>query len=137
LTYFELNPCATTAIQPHRRIQLLSSSFPDYGTAYPAMADATLRNRKPVEVPHSASLGEKSKKRARNDDDEISPFISITDILRVLSGLLVISCVFSWLITDGESLTWGYRPKLSRWRTLKALFVLLPLLPPFSMPMQE
>ncbi|KAF8539596.1 hypothetical protein BDD12DRAFT_837210 [Trichophaea hybrida] len=89
------------------------------------MADASLRNRKPVDVSPSPPPSEKSKKRSQNDDDnddEISPFISFTDILRVLSGLLVISCIFSWLITDGESLTWGYRPKFSRWRTLKALF---------------
>ena len=63
----------------------------------------------------------------RDDDDGSGgAFISLVDALRVLSGLVLISCLFSWLITDGESLTWGYRPRLSRWRTFKALFVVPP-----------
>jgi hypothetical protein len=83
-----------------------------------------LRQRKPL--PPS-----KKKKKDNGDDDEEldNPRfgISLMDVARVLSGLLLISCIFSWLITDGTSLTWGYRPKLSRWRTLKAFFVRLPL----------
>lgn len=89
--------------------------------------DPTLRQRKPLPatagLPSEQEVDTKKKtKRRVEDDDEISEGISFVDILRVISGLLVLSCLFSWFITDGESLTWGYRPRLSRWRILKAAF---------------
>ncbi|KAI5801112.1 hypothetical protein EDC01DRAFT_716374 [Geopyxis carbonaria] len=48
--------------------------------------------------------------------------ISLLDIIRVLSGILLLSCLLSWFVTDGQSVSWGYRPKISRWRSLKSLF---------------
>ncbi|KAA8911620.1 hypothetical protein FN846DRAFT_773871 [Sphaerosporella brunnea] len=84
-----------------------------------------VRQRKPLPLPDEPSP---SKKKTKNEDDDANLIdnprfgISILDVLRVLSGLLLLSCIFSWLITDGTSLTWGYRPRISRWRTLKAFF---------------
>jgi hypothetical protein len=79
-----------------------------------------LRQRKPVRIP--------AEKKEEEEEEEDNPRfgISFLDCARVLSGLLLLSCVFSWLITDGTSLTWGYRPRISRWRTLKGLFVRRP-----------
>ncbi|TGZ79834.1 cytochrome b5 [Ascodesmis nigricans] len=57
-----------------------------------------------------------------DDDDQIVYGISFVDMLRVLSGIVVLSCLLSWFITDGESFTWGYRPHITRWRTIKGLF---------------
>jgi len=85
-----------------------------------------LRNRKPPElnaVPPAAPLAIKKPKRPTDDyDDEIPSGISFVDILRVISSLLALSCVFSYFITDGESLAWGYRPRVTRWRTFKSIF---------------
>ncbi|KAL8786540.1 MAG: hypothetical protein Q9195_008171 [Heterodermia aff. obscurata] len=54
--------------------------------------------------------------------------ISLLDILRLLTGLLLLSSSLSWFIT-GDSLLWGYRPALTRPSRLKAWLV-HPLLPP-------
>jgi hypothetical protein len=78
-----------------------------------------LRQRKPVRIPAE-------KKEEEEEEDNPRFGISFLDCARVLSGLLLLSCIFSWLITDGTSLTWGYRPRISRWRTLKGLFVRRP-----------
>jgi hypothetical protein len=83
-----------------------------------------LRHRRPpVDSPAALEEESRKKKRQQKADDEEDSGISFVDILRVLSGLLLLSCTFSWLITDGESFTWGYRPRLSRWRHLKNVFV--------------
>jgi hypothetical protein len=74
-----------------------------------------LRNRKPPElnaVPPAAAPPPTAIKKPKRptddyDDDEISSWISFVDILRVPSSLLVLSCVFSYFITDGESLAWA------------------------------
>ena len=50
------------------------------------------------------------------------PF-SILDILRVLAGLLILSTGLSFVVTDGESLTWHQRPKWMQFRVLKSYFV--------------
>jgi hypothetical protein len=81
-----------------------------------------LRNRKPAATDTPTGAPPKSKKKLV-DEDEDGAFISLTDIFRVLSGLLLLSCLFSWFVTDGESITWNYRPKITRWRTLKAFLV--------------
>ncbi|PWW80078.1 cytochrome b5 [Tuber magnatum] len=89
------------------------------------MAEDTIRNRKPppttlaAEAPVSPTGND-------NDDDEnnlnISEGISLVDILRVLTGALLLSVIFSWFVTDGESITWGYKPRALRWNNLKNLF---------------
>jgi hypothetical protein len=87
-----------------------------------------LRQRKPAPATADTDTTDTTtttKKKKEPEEEEHNPRfgISLLDCARVLSGLLVLSCIFSWLITDGTSLTWGYRPKISRWRTLKGLFV--------------
>ena len=53
---------------------------------------------------------EKEKKTKRSprervdEEDDYSPWL---DILRVLSFLALVSCGLSWLVSGGESLTWG------------------------------
>ncbi|KAI5928254.1 putative heme binding protein [Camillea tinctor] len=46
------------------------------------------------------------KQRVRDEDDDYSPWV---DILRVLTFLALASCGLSYLISGGESFTWGIR----------------------------
>lgn len=97
------------------------------------MAEDTIRNRKLSPTsgasapppPPSLSLGPTDE----GDDPNISKGISLLDVLRVLTGALLLSSIFSWFVTDGESITWGYKPKSLRWNSLKNLFVIIPLPP--------
>ncbi|RPA97269.1 cytochrome b5 [Choiromyces venosus 120613-1] len=87
------------------------------------MAEDTLRNRKPP--PTTLTPGTPANANPTDDDDNdanISKGISTIDVLRVLTGALLLSVVFSWFVTDGESITWGYKPKALRWNNLKNLF---------------
>jgi len=90
------------------------------------MSDGIPRHRKPP-LPSADAVAEGFSGKKADEDEPLPRIISFIDLLRVLSGLLLLSCVFSWLITDGSSLTWGYRPRISRWRTLKSIFVPPPL----------
>ena len=40
------------------------------------------------------------------DEDDYSPWM---DVLRVISFLIVASCGLSYLVSNGESFTWGLR----------------------------
>ncbi|EFQ94810.1 hypothetical protein CFE70_004352 [Pyrenophora teres f. teres 0-1] len=47
--------------------------------------------------------------------------ISVLDILRIIAGMLILSCGLSYLTTSGESLTWGYNAWWTRageWKSL-------------------
>ncbi|KAF2466423.1 uncharacterized protein BDR25DRAFT_336568 [Lindgomyces ingoldianus] len=61
----------------------------------------------------------KSEKSASNDS---APALSVIDVLRILAGMLVLSCGMSYLSTSGESMTWGYNPWWTRAREWKALW---------------
>ncbi|KAL2755457.1 hypothetical protein ACRALDRAFT_2105582 [Sodiomyces alcalophilus JCM 7366] len=75
----------------------------------------------------SSETKPKGKKRSKSgdaeeDDEPYSPWV---DILRVLSFLLLASCGLSYLISGGESWTWGFDNKprylrLGYWKNLVA-----------------
>ena len=53
------------------------------------------------------------------DDDKVSHNkFRFTDLLRVLAGLALLSCVLSYFIV-GDSFTWGYRPWWTRPRQVR------------------
>lgn len=84
-----------------------------------ASEDPSLRNRKPPSATAAAVVSDKDK----NIHEEVSSSISFVDVLRVLSGILVLSTVMSWFVTDGESLAWGYTPAALKWKNVKMMFV--------------
>ncbi|EOA85355.1 hypothetical protein ACJQWK_06495 [Exserohilum turcicum] len=47
--------------------------------------------------------------------------LSVLDVLRILGGLVLLSCGLSYLSTSGESMTWGYNPWWTRAREWKGL----------------
>ncbi|KAI5813979.1 hypothetical protein BZA77DRAFT_250712 [Pyronema omphalodes] len=94
------------------------------------MTDLRQRQRRPAvdsSVSSTSSTGttedqEPHQRKQEIEDENEDSGISFVDILRVIMGLLLLSCTFSWFITDGESISWGYRPRISRWRHLKNVF---------------
>ncbi|EEY19488.1 conserved hypothetical protein [Verticillium alfalfae VaMs.102] len=57
-----------------------------------------------------AKTGTKAK-AARTDDGETDAFSPLIDVLRVLSFLAVASCALSYVMSSGESFTWGFDDK--------------------------
>lgn len=81
--------------------------------------DPSLRNRKPPPATVAVVPG-----KDKNVDEEVSG-ISFVDVLRVLSGILLLSTLLSWFVTDGDSFTWGYKPASFKWKNVKLMFVRL------------
>jgi hypothetical protein len=60
-------------------------------------------------------LAQKTKigSRAVEDADEEATRIGVTDVLRVLGGVILLSSALSWFVTN-DSILWGYRPAFTR-----------------------
>lgn len=61
------------------------------------------------------------KKAVKDQAAKTSDGLSLLDILRIISGVLVLSTGLSYLTTSGASMTWGYNPWWTRAREWKAL----------------
>ncbi|KAF2744034.1 cytochrome b5 [Sporormia fimetaria CBS 119925] len=66
----------------------------------------------------TALLKQATKEQARKESQK---GFSVLDILRILSGLLILSAGMSYLSTSGQSMTWGYNPWWTRAREWKTL----------------
>ncbi|MBE3046163.1 hypothetical protein IMZ48_27220 [Candidatus Bathyarchaeota archaeon] len=89
------------------------------------MADsAELRQRKAA----PAAEDKPRKTRARNKEEDEDRYTPWVDVLRVLSFLFVASCALSYLVSNGESFTWGmkHKPNYMRVDWWKSHFVRLP-----------
>jgi hypothetical protein len=86
-----------------------------------APADATSS----AGVPNLAAAKEKAelKQAVKEQAEATSNGLSVLDVLRILGGLVLLSCGLSYLITSGESMTWGYNPWWTRAREWKSLMV--------------
>lgn len=105
------------------------------------MADtAELRQRKAAPAAEAEPKPRKMTARDRKaKEDRYTPWI---DMLRVLTFLFVTSCALSYLISSGESFTWGMKQtptylRLSWWKRhfvcpspLPAFHILAPLFTP-------
>lgn len=76
-------------------------------------------------VPDLAAAKEKAelKQAIKEQAEETSNGLSVLDVLRILGGLVLLSCGLSYLSTSGESMTWGYNPWWTRAREWKSLIV--------------
>ncbi|KJZ80259.1 hypothetical protein HIM_00109 [Hirsutella minnesotensis 3608] len=76
------------------------------------MAESELRQRRPQADEDDAAPVATSTTRTTaaqvDADDDYSPWV---DVLRVLTFLLVASCGLSYIISGGESFTWGFQNK--------------------------
>ncbi|KAH0610472.1 uncharacterized protein H6S33_011999 [Morchella sextelata] len=84
--------------------------------------DPAIRNRKPLPTDTTAGMPGVGGSTKRKIKSEVQSGISFLDVLRVISGIIVLSGVMSWFVTDGESLTWGYKPAALRWNNVKMMF---------------
>ncbi|KAI4697544.1 uncharacterized protein J4E84_000674 [Alternaria hordeiaustralica] len=73
--------------------------------------------------PTSSGAQEKAelKKAVKEQAAATSNGLSVLDILRILGGVLLLSCGLSYLSTSGESMTWGYNAWWTRAREWKSL----------------
>ncbi|KAI9878826.1 MAG: hypothetical protein M1830_010395 [Pleopsidium flavum] len=54
-----------------------------------------------------------SREIGDGNEEEQATRIGVTDVLRVLGGVILLSSVLSWFVTN-ESVLWGYRPAFTR-----------------------
>jgi hypothetical protein len=47
----------------------------------------------------------------------------VLDVLRIIGGVVLLSCGLSWLVTPEKSLTWGWHPWFLRVGEWKAIVV--------------
>ena len=83
------------------------------------MSDAnTTRRRKPAEPPkkhdddeivEKNKHGQSTQETTSDSDEHTNPWFSLLDVLRILTGLTVLSVSLSYFIT-GSSLLWGWNP---------------------------
>jgi hypothetical protein len=77
--------------------------------------------------PTSSSVGADEKAELKQAVKEqaaaTSNGLSVLDILRILGGIVLLSCGLSYLSTSGESMTWGYNAWWTRAREWKSLMV--------------
>lgn len=96
----------------------------------PTTAAPDARHEDPIPIPRApASTAEAKKelKAAANEQAErTSNGLSVLDILRVLGGLALLSAGLSYLVSSGESMTWGYNAKWTRLREWKNALVRAP-----------
>ncbi|KAI0451805.1 hypothetical protein F5B21DRAFT_485655 [Xylaria acuta] len=69
-------------------------------------ADEIEREREEVEAERLRRENRTPKEKVVDEDDEYSPWV---DVLRVISFLIFASCALSYLISSGETFTWGMK----------------------------
>ena len=76
----------------------------------------------PPTAKDDSSTSTSKPKAYLSDPDEGPSRLSLLDVLRVLSGLFLLSSTLSYFIT-GNSILWGYRPAITRPARIKAWLV--------------
>lgn len=59
---------------------------------------------------------------SKSEESEDNSSIGVVEALRIVAGLLLISCIASYFVT-GDSVTWNYRPWWIRPKALTAWLV--------------
>ncbi|KAJ2974948.1 hypothetical protein NUW58_g8496 [Xylaria curta] len=69
-------------------------------------AEEIEREREEAETERLLRKDRSPKEKVEDEDDDYTPWV---DILRVISFLIFASCALSYLISGGESFTWGMK----------------------------
>lgn len=85
-------------------------------------AEEIEREREEAETKRLERKNRSPKEKLEEEDEEYTPWV---DILRVISFLIFASCALSYLISNGETFTWGMKhpPKYLQTDWWKAKFV--------------
>lgn len=88
-------------------------------------ADEIEREREEAEAGRLRRKNRTPKEKVVEEDDDYSPWV---DVLRVISFLIFASCALSYLISGGETFTWGMKhpPKYLQADWWKSKFVCCP-----------
>jgi len=118
----------------HSKLHLLDPSHSTVATRKSTAMAA--RYRGPAGGPPSdaPSLSAPPAKPASTTTAANEPGFSVTDVLRVVGGFLLLFGGLSYLTTNGTSMTWGYNPWWTRLREWKGLWVCIPLTPSSHLP---
>jgi hypothetical protein len=87
------------------------------------MSASSVRQRNPQTESTTKTTPAPSANSVPDEVEDVSPVISILDVIRIIFTLCAASCALSYYITSGESMLWGYRPWLTQPQLLKAYFV--------------
>ncbi len=79
------------------------------------------KNGAAIQASHQSAADESNDTDCETDTGTDRSSIAL-DVVRVLLGLVFLSCVLSWLITK-DSLSWGYRPWFTQPSIVKAWWV--------------
>ena len=75
----------------------------------------------------AAAAAARSKKSvvggSSSGGDQAAAGVGVLDVLRIIGGVVLLSCGLSWLVTPEESLTWGWSPWFLRAGEWKAMMV--------------
>jgi hypothetical protein len=81
----------------------------------------------PESAASSAAAPARSKKSvavgSSSGGDEAAAGVGVLDVLRIIGGLVLLSCGLSWLAMPEKSLTWGWNPWFLRVGEWKAIMV--------------
>ena len=83
----------------------------------PAESPASSAAATPVRSKKSVAGGSSS------GGDEAAVGVGVLDVLRIIGGVVLLSCGLSWLVTPETSLTWGWSPWFLRVGEWKAIMV--------------
>lgn len=86
------------------------SLFP---TSIVSIAETMAKVRKRATAADTGPAPSTAEKPYKASKKENSSGFSVTDVLRVLGGLLLLNCTLSYFVTN-NSLTWGWRPWYSK-----------------------
>ena len=127
LPYFALPACLVVQTTHHVRIPNMAvqrrpvrasaeqDPHPPSSPAESAASSAAAvpaRSKKPVAVCSSSG-----------GDEAVAVGIGVLDVLRIIGGVVLLSCGLSWLAMPEKSLTWGWNPWFLRVGEWKAIMV--------------
>lgn len=96
-------------------------------------AEEIEREREEVETERLRRKNQTPKEKVEEEDEDYNPWV---DVLRVISFLVFASCALSYLISSGETFTWGMKhpPNYLQVDWWKAKFVRLLAYSPLPSP---
>ena len=101
-----------------RRPVRASAEQDPHPSSSPAESAASSAAAVPARSKKSVAVGSSS-----GGDEAAAVGVGVLDVLRIIGGLVLLSCGLSWLAMPEKSLTWGWNPWFLRVGEWKAIMV--------------